>query len=191
MDSLDCISDSVIIEEAIGSVEKEVSQHLGLDFTEHLGNLTDDILLDSDLKVKHDLEFEDDPSRENLLQSLALNPIDGEMSPDDSISYAATADVDDSPSTKKIKPTKKLSKRKFGATSFSVDGKGNTDSRPLNSKRWQQKRVQIKTLEGAFSVTMWSSGEHYVPQVFILTSVNINQIVSYAWASSFHHIICL
>jgi predicted site-specific integrase-resolvase len=27
-----------------------------------------------------------------------------------------------------------------------------------NSRKWEQKQVQIKTLEGEFSVTMWASG---------------------------------
>ena len=29
---------------------------------------------------------------------------------------------------------------------------------PLTGKKWEQKQVQIRTLEGEFSVTMWSSG---------------------------------
>lgn len=28
----------------------------------------------------------------------------------------------------------------------------------MKTKRWEQKRVQIRTLEGEFSVTMWASG---------------------------------
>jgi len=29
---------------------------------------------------------------------------------------------------------------------------------PSSTKKWEQKQVQIKTLEGEFSVTMWASG---------------------------------
>lgn len=29
---------------------------------------------------------------------------------------------------------------------------------PTSNKKWEQKQVQIKTLEGEFSVTMWASG---------------------------------
>ena len=29
------------------------------------------------------------------------------------------------------------------------------------TKKWEQKQVQIKTLEGEFSVTMWASGNEY------------------------------
>ena len=30
---------------------------------------------------------------------------------------------------------------------------------PSSNKKWEQKQVQIKTLEGEFSVTMWASGK--------------------------------
>ena len=33
-------------------------------------------------------------------------------------------------------------------------------------KKWEQKQVQIKTLEGEFSVTMWASGE-FIVYIFI------------------------
>lgn len=33
---------------------------------------------------------------------------------------------------------------------------------PGSTKKWEQKQVQIKTLEGEFSVTMWASGEFFV-----------------------------
>ena len=35
-----------------------------------------------------------------------------------------------------------------------------------NVRKWEQKQVQIKTLEGEFSVTMWASGESFY--IFIL-----------------------
>lgn len=34
----------------------------------------------------------------------------------------------------------------------------NSASNSHNSRKWEQKQVQIKTLEGEFSVTMWASG---------------------------------
>ncbi|XP_052271056.1 transcriptional repressor protein YY1-like isoform X2 [Dreissena polymorpha] len=33
------------------------------------------------------------------------------------------------------------------------------DHMPSSNKKWEQKQVQIKTLEGEFSVTMWASGD--------------------------------
>lgn len=38
-------------------------------------------------------------------------------------------------------------------------GAVSSSSSEAGSKKWEQKQVQIKTLEGEFSVTMWSSGE--------------------------------
>ena len=33
---------------------------------------------------------------------------------------------------------------------------------PSGPRKWEQKQVQIKTLEGEFSVTMWASGKNYI-----------------------------
>ena len=38
-------------------------------------------------------------------------------------------------------------------------GAGAAGGADAGNKKWEQKQVQIKTLEGEFSVTMWSSGE--------------------------------
>lgn len=38
------------------------------------------------------------------------------------------------------------------------DGYTISNTSSHNSRRWEQKQVQIKTLEGEFSVTMWASG---------------------------------
>ena len=39
-----------------------------------------------------------------------------------------------------------------------ISGIGDLGLDPSSSKKWEQKQVQIKTLEGEFSVTMWASG---------------------------------
>ena len=49
-------------------------------------------------------------------------------------------------------PSKKTQKKNVGTKRKREDG--NT----IIGQRWEQKQVQIKTLEGEFSVTMWSSG---------------------------------
>ena len=41
----------------------------------------------------------------------------------------------------------------------SISGIGDLGLDPTSAKKWEQKQVQIKTLEGEFSVTMWASGE--------------------------------
>ena len=37
-------------------------------------------------------------------------------------------------------------------------GGGSDDSERSGTRKWEQKQVQIKTLEGEFAVTMWASG---------------------------------
>jgi hypothetical protein len=39
------------------------------------------------------------------------------------------------------------------------------------TRKWEQKQVQIKTLEGEFSVTMWASGTDDGKRVDILLSM--------------------
>lgn len=46
-----------------------------------------------------------------------------------------------------------------GDSDVSFDTSGGT-------RRWEQKQVQIKTLEGEFSVTMWASGTYYISSPF-------------------------
>ncbi|XP_041351934.1 transcriptional repressor protein YY1-like isoform X1 [Gigantopelta aegis] len=40
-----------------------------------------------------------------------------------------------------------------------IIGAGDLNFDPSAAKKWEQKQVQIKTLEGEFSVTMWASGD--------------------------------
>ena len=65
-----------------------------------------------------------------------------------------------SPSTSK---KGKGGKRKIKTTGIIVDGStgiGELTFDPNSTtRRWEQKQVQIKTLEGEFSVTMWASGK--------------------------------
>jgi len=42
--------------------------------------------------------------------------------------------------------------------SNSERGGGNGESERSGTRKWEQKQVQIKTLEGEFAVTMWASG---------------------------------
>lgn len=63
--------------------------------------------------------------------------------------------------SKRAKRAKRTSRGKgvnvavVGAHSFGSDLAFETDR---NTRKWEQKQVQIKTLEGEFSVTMWASG---------------------------------
>ena len=53
-------------------------------------------------------------------------------------------------------------KKKGGRSKFITNAGLNELSldMPASNKKWEQKQVQIKTLEGEFSVTMWASGKH-------------------------------
>ena len=155
MDSFDGLSHSVIIEEAIGSVEKEVSDQTSVNY-DQLGEglLTDDKLLtDHELVVGNDANIN---HTDGILDTIIMNP-DEDLSLDGSIPVPAPETEDFSPSTKKVKGSKKW-RRKFGTGASIGDGKGSDMGKVANVRSWQQKRVQIKTLEGAFSVTMWASG---------------------------------
>ncbi|KAL8564285.1 hypothetical protein ACOMHN_050896 [Nucella lapillus] len=66
-------------------------------------------------------------------------------------------------STEETVPMKKGKggRRKGGKSrnyTASIPGIGDLGLDPTSSKKWEQKQVQIKTLEGEFSVTMWASG---------------------------------
>jgi len=52
--------------------------------------------------------------------------------------------------------------KKKGARSKFISNTGLSElglDMPTTNKKWEQKQVQIKTLEGEFSVTMWASGK--------------------------------
>ncbi|KAL2768901.1 transcription factor YY2 [Daubentonia madagascariensis] len=51
------------------------------------------------------------------------------------------------------------SKKGSGKSHTSSEARAGGSSSDLGSKKWEQKQVQIKTLEGEFSVTMWSSSD--------------------------------
>ena len=53
------------------------------------------------------------------------------------------------------------------------------------SRKWEQKQVQIKTLEGEFSVTMWASGTDYEE---IVTSIDDDNLTSSSSQQSQAHL---
>ena len=65
-----------------------------------------------------------------------------------------------SPSTsRKGRGGKRKALKNRGPVDFvDVDGDGTFDTSGV-TRRWEQKQVSIKTLEGEFSVTMWASGK--------------------------------
>lgn len=80
---------------------------------------------------------------------------------DDSLNLAALDQADISltsaSSNKKSKNSKKptIIRRKFGDST--IGDENNLITAPV--RKWQQKRVQVKTLEGEFSVLMWTCGK--------------------------------
>lgn len=59
------------------------------------------------------------------------------------------------PSRKAAKKARKSGGTRFRASDHAIFGEMATETK---TRKWEQKQVQIKTLEGEFSVTMWASG---------------------------------
>lgn len=59
------------------------------------------------------------------------------------------------PSRKGPKKARKGASSRFRTTEHAIFGDMASDTK---TRKWEQKQVQIKTLEGEFSVTMWASG---------------------------------
>lgn len=59
------------------------------------------------------------------------------------------------PSRNKSKKARKSQASRFRATDHAIFSEMGTETK---TRKWEQKQVQIKTLEGEFSVTMWASG---------------------------------
>lgn len=59
------------------------------------------------------------------------------------------------PSRKAAKKARKSGSTRFRASDHTIFGEMATETK---ARKWEQKQVQIKTLEGEFSVTMWASG---------------------------------
>lgn len=47
---------------------------------------------------------------------------------------------------------------------------------PSSAKKWEQKQVQIKTLEGEFSVTMWATGILHYFHLFLMHIVHLFRV---------------
>ncbi|XP_033115832.1 transcriptional repressor protein YY1-like [Anneissia japonica] len=69
-------------------------------------------------------------------------------------------------------PSKKGNKRSGKGRSRKVLGSGelNFDT-DKGTRKWEQKQVQIKTLEGEFSVTMWASGRYIWGFFFVIRKI--------------------
>lgn len=59
------------------------------------------------------------------------------------------------PSRKGPKKARKSGSSKFRSSDHTIFGEMGSETK---ARKWEQKQVQIKTLEGEFSVTMWASG---------------------------------
>ncbi|KAK6181266.1 hypothetical protein SNE40_009155 [Patella caerulea] len=71
--------------------------------------------------------------------------------------------TEDSILPRKGKGGKKKGAKSRGLINATLSGLGHNDltlGDPSSTKKWEQKQVQIKTLEGEFSVTMWASDDH-------------------------------
>ena len=77
--------------------------------------------------------------------------------------------------SRKGKGSRKRQSKLVGTVDFVDTGDGEVVLDTTGVKRkWEQKQVQIKTLEGEFSVTMWASGEwYYTDDVFAFFALNM------------------
>lgn len=83
--------------------------------------------------------------------------------PDTSEIEISTADVFPISSRKGKTPKKR---QQLGIGRVKLEGESSISEffidPSMTPRRWEQKQVQIKTLEGEFSVTMWASGEYFI-----------------------------
>lgn len=75
--------------------------------------------------------------------------------------------TEDTPTYKKGKGGKKKGAKSRNVLPVGLGGELSLDS-PSSTKKWEQKQVQIKTLEGEFSVTMWATGEFFSKPCLVL-----------------------
>ncbi|KAK3093242.1 hypothetical protein FSP39_013115 [Pinctada imbricata] len=66
--------------------------------------------------------------------------------------------TEETPTFNKKKGGKKKTARSRGLLGAGTLGAEYSFDTPTSTKKWEQKQVQIKTLEGEFSVTMWATG---------------------------------
>lgn len=93
---------------------------------------------------------------------------DDDADPDDSSGldylhmYSDTSTASSSRRTANNNPNNRKARNRSSNTHNSrsnpYDNDGYISNTTTNSRKWEQKQVQIKTLEGEFSVTMWASG---------------------------------
>lgn len=85
-------------------------------------------------------------------------------------------DIDLSPVTRTLKTKTSPKKQTFGRNQVILNGHGHEqlyadgpNSYSVNpDKKWEQKKFQIQTTDGEFSVTMWASGKYFFSIFFEL-----------------------
>ena len=77
---------------------------------------------------------------------------------------------------KKSKSSKGKSGQGSGKKAFKRSLQAGDDESGRNEvdkpRKWERKKVQIKTLEGEFAVTMWASGRHYDKEILKFCSLS-------------------
>ena len=100
--------------------------------------------------------------QEIVLQTQGEVVVGGDADPDDSsgLDYLHMySDTSTASSSRKNSNSSKKVRNKPATHHSRYDNEGYTISNTSShSRKWEQKQVQIKTLEGEFSVTMWASG---------------------------------
>ena len=99
---------------------------------------------------------------EIVLQTQGEVVVGGDADPDDSsgMDYLHMySDTSTASSSRRTSNTNRKVRNRSANHNSRYDNEGYTISNTSNhSRKWEQKQVQIKTLEGEFSVTMWASG---------------------------------
>lgn len=153
------LSGTDMIEEMMSIRPEDDGSHGMLDYDPLSSNLLEESSLQIADSSPHPMADDHDDD-----DDLGIPVSDHELhgNDDDSLCLAALDQADISltsaSSNKKSKNSKKTTiiRRKFGDHAMGI-GDENFTSAPV--RKWQQKRVQVKTLEGEFSVLMWTCGK--------------------------------
>lgn len=80
------------------------------------------------------------------------------MYSDTSTASSSRRTANNNPNSRKTRNNRSSNTHNNRSNPYDNDGYISNTTSNSHSRKWEQKQVQIKTLEGEFSVTMWASG---------------------------------
>ena len=101
------------------------------------------------------------------------------MYSDTSTASSSRRTANNNPNSRKARNNRSSNTHNSRSNPYDNDGYISNTTSNSHSRKWEQKQVQIKTLEGEFSVTMWASGaEEDGNVVRSWTFLTLSQMVS-------------